>query len=252
MGKFLALFFGFFIVFLMAVNVSAQSPNADIPERNGDYPDPEHANLRVRVFVHESPRARPDQEVLAVCSADGLSEAVVGATSWKLPNTDWKYKINSSSVPSSVGGSNLGIIASTSFNTWTNSISTSSRPSLVFNGQTAKTRKAFDGENIITWGRTSGSALGVTYVWYYTATKLVAEVDTVMNKKFLWSLNTCSANSYDAENILIHELGHWFGLDDEYTTDYVENSMFGYGSKAERKKITPTNGDKAGLNVIYN
>ena len=92
--------------------------------------------------------------------------------------------------------------------------------------------------------------MGVTYVWYYTATNLVADVDTIMNKKYPWSLS-CSTNSYNAEDILTHELGHWFGLDDEYTGNFIDNTMYGYGSKAEIKKITPENGDKAGINLIY-
>ena len=46
-------------------------------------------------------------------------------------------------------------------------------------------------------------------------------------------------------------LGHWFGLDDEYDTAYSNNTMFGYGSKAELKKITLENGDKIGIDNIY-
>jgi len=238
-------------VFLLVatVAVSAQSSNATIPERNGDYPVPGRSDVRVRVFVHE-PKEKPTaSSTLAVC-LDPASSSVVGATGWKLPNADWKYKINSSSVPSSVGGNNLAAMVSNSFSAWSGAINASSAPNLVLDGITTKTRNALDFENIITWGRTQGSALGVTYVWYYTATNLVADVDTIMNKKFPWSL-ACSTTSYNAENILIHELGHWFGLDDEYAAGYVDNTMFGYGSKAETKKITPTQGDIDGINNIY-
>lgn len=237
------------IVFLLVatVVVSAQSPNATIPEKNGDYPDPEHPNLRVRVFVHE-PKAKPTASLdLAVCE-NPASNAVVGATGWKLPNGTWKYKVNTASSPSSVSG--LATIVSDSFGKWTSAITSLSKPNLIADGTTLKTKNALDFENIITWGRTNGSALGVTYVWYYTATKLVADVDTIMNKRFPWSL-TCSTDSYNAEDILVHELGHWFGLNDHYTASYVDNTMFGYGSKAETKKITPENGDKDGINLIY-
>ena len=79
-----------------------------------------------------------------------------------------------------------------------------------------------------------------------------------MNKKFSWSWtpynisNLCSVqNTYDAQNILTHEIGHWFGLDDHYTTEYQENTMYGYGSKNEVKKDTLTIGDVLGLNLIY-
>ena len=169
--------------------------------------------------------------------------------SGRVPRREERASTNTPSAPSSVSG--LTTVASDSFGKWTSAINNfSSRPNLVLDGITLKTRNALDFENIITWGRTNGSALGVTYVWYYTATNLVADVDTIMNKKFAWSLS-CSSTSYNAENILIHELGHWFGLDDEYGSSYVDNTMYGYGSKAEIKKITPENGDKAGINLIY-
>lgn len=234
------------IVFLLVatVVVSAQSPNATIPEKNGDYSVPGRSDVRVRVFVHE-PKEKPVSSSLAICEDPNVN-AVVGSAGWKLPNGTWKYKVNTSSSP--VAG--LTTIVSNSFNAWTNAISSPSKPNLVSDGTTFKTRNALDFENIITWGRTNGSALGVTYVWYYTATKLVADVDTIMNKKFLWNL-TCSTDSYNAEDILVHELGHWFGLNDHYTASYVDNTMFGYGSKAEIKKITPENGDKDGINLIY-
>lgn len=249
MKKLFALLSSVLFLFVATVAVSAQNSNATIPERNGDYPVPGRSDVRVRVFVHE-PKERPTLASAAVCE-DPSSDAIVGAAGWKLPLGVWKYKTNSSSMPSSVGGTNLATIALNSFGKWTGAITpASSSPSLVSAGETSKTQKALDFENIIAWGRTSGSALGVTYVWYYTATKLVADVDTIMNKKFPWS-NTCTTLSYNAEDILIHELGHWFGMRDEYGSAFVHNTMYGYGSKAEIKKTTLSNGDKVGVDVIY-
>lgn len=234
--------------FLVSFRVSLAQNSPEIPERNGDYAVPGRSDIRVRVFVHE-PKAKPiPSSTAAICENPQTFVSTVGATNWKLPNSDWKYKVNTSSAPSSVLG--LTTIVSNSFNTWTTAINNSSKPNLVADGTTLKTRNALDFENIITWGRTNGSALGVTYVWYYTATNLVADVDTIMNKKFPWSMS-CSTTSYNAENILVHELGHWFGLNDEYGSAYVDNTMYGYGSKAETKKITPENGDKTGINLIY-
>ena len=117
-------------------------------------------------------------------------------------------------------------------------------------------RARYDGQNIIAWGRTNGSALAVTYTWFNQATGYVAEVDTIMNQKFSWfwnaTNNTCTEqNSYDAQNILTHELGHWMGLDDTYDSTYVNNTMYGYGSKGETKKDTLTTGDVSGVNAIY-
>ena len=236
-------------ILLFSGAVFAQSENANIPERNGDYSVPGRSDVRVRVFVHE-PKERPTSASAAVCE-NPSSDAVVGAAGWKLPLGVWKYKINSSSVPSSVGGANLAGIVSDSFGKWTEAITpATSSPNLVSAGETSKKQKALDFENIISWGRTSGSALGVTYVWYYTTSHLVADVDTIMNQKFPWNL-ACTTDSYNAEDILIHELGHWFGLNDHYTASYVHNTMYGYGSKAETKKITPAQGDIDGINNLY-
>jgi len=250
MKKVLGILFSLVLVFALSVSVFAQNENVNIPERNGDYAVSGRPGLRVRVFVHE-PKERPtSSSTAAICENPQAFVSTVGATNWKLPNSDWKYKINTSSVPSSVGSGNLATIASNSFSKWTGFIDSPSKPNLVADGTTTKTRSSLDFVNIIAWGRAQGSALGVTYVWYYTATNLVADVDTIMNKKFAWSLS-CNSASYNAENILIHELGHWFGLNDEYTGNFVDNTMYGYGSRAEIKKITPEDGDKAGINLIY-
>ena len=250
MKKLLGLVISLVIFFSLVLAVSAQG-FPEIPEKNGDYQDPGHPGVRVRVFVHE-PKEKPGSSVSAVCTADpNTFVSTVGATGWKLPSTNWTYRINPSSVPSSVGGANLGTIASSGFNAWTNSISSSSKPTLVPSDTTNKTKSAYDGQNIIAWGRTSGNALAVTYTRYYTSTGLVVDVDTIMNLKFPWTLNTCSVNAYDAADILTHEQGHWFGLNDEYASGYVDDTMYGYGSKAETKKITPESGDKTGINAIY-
>jgi len=120
---------------------------------------------------------------------------------------------------------------------------------------TTVSRQAYDGQNVIAWGRTSGTALGVTYVRYYPDTGQVVDVDTIMNKKYQWSWydsNVCAwQGAYDAEDILTHELGHWVGLNDEYTAEYIENTMYGYGAKGEVKKDTLTTGDVSGAAVIY-
>ena len=87
--------------------------NAQIPEKNGDYPDPEHPGVRVRVFVHE-PR-KPNAIVPTTCD-DPNSSAVVHTAGWKLPRGSWSYTLNPSSVPTSVGSTNLSLIASNGFN----------------------------------------------------------------------------------------------------------------------------------------
>ncbi len=228
--------------------------NADIPEIDGIYDVPGHPEMKVRVFTHKAKPGPVPQPTLVCGLPDADSFALIGKTGWKLPSS-WTYYINSGSMPSSINGS-LAEIAAQSFKSWTDVANVT-----ISNvGTTTVGRKGFDGKNIITWGTASGSALAVTYTWYYTSTGEVAEVDTIMNKKFTWTWSdpdvwtdpACAySNSYDAQNILTHELGHWFGLNDHYTADYANATMFGYGSKQETKKDTLTTGDIYGIQAIY-
>jgi hypothetical protein len=232
-----------------------------IPEQDGTYDVPGRPELKVRVFVH-NPKAKPEPIVspaLTCGLSDPNSDAIVDPGGWYLPKGTWVYRLNTNSVPFSVGSGNLSNIAQLGFSAWSDAIS--NKVTFTAGSPTSATRANLDGQNIIAWGRTSGSALAVTYTWYYTSGLLkgqVAEVDTIMNLKFNWSWtpfnlkNLCaSTNSYDAQDILTHELGHWVGLNDEYTSAYTDNTMYGYGSKAEVKKDTLTTGDASGVSAIY-
>lgn len=232
-------------------NVNANSNAFEIPEKNGDYPDPEHPGVRVRVFVHQP----KDSSTLITTCSDPDSSAVDGILGWHLPSSV-TYNLNTSSAPLSVG-SNFSTIAGNAFNTWQTAVG-SSKVTFVQGSDTTANRQSLDFQNIIAFGRTSGTALAVTYTRYYTATHEVADVDTIFNKKFTWvwtdpSLNTCSlySNSYDVQDILTHELGHWMGLDDQYDGSYSNNTMYGYGSQGEIKKDTLTTGDITPLSTIY-
>lgn len=256
MKKILQIFVAFAICLLVSSTsaLAGQKPDKtlpDVPEENGDYADPGHPGVRVRVFVHKT---KPEMATAASC-ADPDSTAVVSWAGWKLPQGTWTYNLNPSSVPSSVGSANLETIAGTGFSTW--QAAENNKVTFAKGPNTGVTRSAYDGVNAIAWGRTSGSALATTYVRYYTISRLVVDVDTIMNKKFAWSWSgnvpgSCGdPNSYDAQNILVHEQGHWLGLDDEPTVGYVDNTMYAYGSKGEIKKNTPTTGDIAGVAAIY-
>lgn len=253
-------FFGILAIFLsfFAGATFAKQPD-NIPEVDGVYDAPGHPGMKVRVFVHKqkpthnSGKPTPPPPTLQCELSDPGSSSVVGSTGWSLPSS-WTYDLNTSSVPSSVGGGNLGTITSNAFSQWAGPTGV-----LFTRGSDTHTNKAaYDGQNIIAWGRTSGSALAVTYTWYYSSTGEVVDVDTIMNQKFAWSwANQTSdplcaySDTYDAQDILTHELGHWVGLDDEYDSSFSNNTMYGYGSKQEIKKDTLTSGDISGVQAIY-
>jgi hypothetical protein len=230
---------------------NANSKDFTPPEKSGVYNDPNHPGVKVRVFVHNERPERAASNALA-CSTDNNSSSFVSGTGWKLPS-NITYTLNPASTPSSVGSANLAAIVANGFNDWASAVGgkvTLTKSST----NTSVTRSVNDGKNIIAWGRT-GSSLGTTYVWYYPDTGAVVDVDTIMNKKYAWrwTPSACADNRYyDAENVMTHELGHWFGLDDEYeTASYQDNTMYGYASKGETKKDTLTTGDISGASAIY-
>lgn len=245
-------------VFVFVGKVSAKP---QIPEVDGVYNDPDHPNIKVRVFVHKQKptnpgkpgKPTPEPTPVPQCiptSSDPDSSSVDGLTGWKLPQ-NWTYNLNVDSVPSSVGGANLPQIAQLAFSEWAGP----SAINFIQGTNTTANKQAYDGQNIVAWGRTSGSALAVTYTRYYSSTGEVVDVDTIMNKKFAWSwsgTNSCAyENSYDSQDILTHELGHWLGMDDEYASNFQDNTMYGYGSKQEVKKNTLTTGDYTAAFNLY-
>jgi len=251
-----------------AKNSKKYAPPSDEATVSGVYDVEGQPDLKVKVFVYKEKgfdknEAKPQKPpkpgdgsgpslVCGLLGDDLPSDAEIGSAGWYLRPTV-NYYLNVDSVPSSVGGSNLTTIVNNSFEVWENALE-SSAPSINEISTTNKNRAALDGQNIISWGRNSGKTLGVTYVWY-TNSGDVVEVDTIMNKSVTWGWsadpNCAYSNAYDAQNIMTHELGHWFGLDDEYTSPFVNNTMYGYGSKVEVKKNTLTNGDIAGVRSLY-
>ena len=253
----IALIFSFTSI-VVAKPVAPEAPSApngpsrpDTPEVSGDYAVPNRSDIRVRVFVHGPKPKQPTESVTATVCVDPDSNAAVDWAGWKLPQGVWTYQLNPGSAPSSVGGSNAATISATVFNTWQQAVN--NKVSFARGSDTSLTRSAFDSKNIVAWGRTSSRALGVTYVTYYVASREVADVDTILNKRVPWGVLTSCGDTtrYDFQDILTHELGHWIGLDDEYDVSYVDNTMYGYGSKGEIKKNTLTTGDRANLATMY-
>lgn len=197
---------------------------------------------------------RPSNEI--VCNTTDKDSSNFGVIGTKLPS-NVVYRVNQSSAPLSIR-SNLPIIATNSFAVWdavTNGIT------FTKGSNTSVSRPHNDGQNIIAWNRLSLSTLGATYIWYNAATGTVVNVDTIMNSRFPWTWTnpattepdqTCpNTNAFDAQNILVHEIGHWVGLDDLYDSSDEDLTMYGYGSKQELKKDTLESGDATGAGTIY-
>ena len=168
---------------------------------------------------------------------------------------NWEYTLNLNSVPSSVGSENLKTIVERAFSVFSEDSGVNFTRT---KNKTTLNRARYDGKNIIAWGATSAGALATTYTTYYVSSGEVVDVDTIMNNQYPWSwadqaeYSGCAySDSYDAQNIMTHEFGHWLGLEDFYTEDFVNHTMYGYGAPGEVKKDTLTLGDIAGIKAIY-
>jgi len=254
----------FFIPILLVVllafsfTVLAAKPKTiELPEQAGLYDVPGHPELKLRVFVyHEKPdkpgKPTPPPPTPSCGLPDPDSSSLVDSAGWHVSGT-WKYKLNTSSVPATVGSNNLITITSNAYKQWTDAIN--NKITITKDSNTTVDRAVLDGQNIIAWGNAPGSALAVSYIWYNRTTKVATEVDTIMNTKFTWywsqKQNCAYQGVYDAQDILTHELGHTFGLDDMYEGVYANHTMYGYGSKGEVKKDTLTQGDIISVQSIY-
>ncbi len=242
-------------VFLPAAPLSfAQSPGE--LERNGGVygnplTQPLPPGIKVRAFIHRPRVVEPAH--LGTCDPVTTDSANYGLTGWRLPDGGITWKLNEATVPSSVGAAAARAVIEGAFAAWT-----AADPGKIFidGGTTGVKGARFDRVNAILWGRLGASSIAVTYVWYYTATGLVAEVDTVFNKRYPWRVfpegDGCSTlyDAYDLENIAVHEFGHWIGLDDLYNDADADLTMYGFGAGGELKKRTLATGDQIGANTV--
>jgi hypothetical protein len=128
-----------------------------------------------------------------------------------------------------------------------------------------------DGINSVSWrslGPAYGSVIALTNIWYNSATKIVAENDTVFNDDLSWSITPYTAGnsdptyagpidgqgnptSFDVTNIGTHEFGHWLVLGDLRKPLSMLLTMYGYSSEGETSKDTLGAGDILGIQKIY-
>lgn len=240
----------------------AGAPFAEPPGHRGTATDEEFDDatpdpplppgISERVFIHLPRTYKPNH--LGTCTVTNSDPATYGLAGWRLPNGGITWKLNPSTVPSSVGGAQAALNEiSAAFATWT---SADGHKVFIYGGTTSVTRRGLDYTNAVLWGKVSGNAIAVTYVWYYTSTGIVADVDTVFNSRLPWAVFTgsgdcqSSPDAYDVQNIAAHEFGHWVGLDDRYSSNERDLTMYGYGAGRELKKRSLATGDWAGANAV--
>jgi len=212
--------------------------------------------IRLKVFVHEPNHGKPIPATTCTTTINDRVDAWLPA-GWNMPTTGMTYKINLSSRPTNLSQNQVSNAVTAAFATWT----AADRDQIFTDGGTTSVKTAkLDGVNAILWKGISGSALAITYVWYYTDTGQLAESDTIFNKNYKWSLTSYDGNvihdcagvpgTYDIQNIGTHEFGHWVGLDDLYNAVDKDLTMYGYGDTQELKADTLGLGDINGAKSI--
>ncbi|KPL21432.1 MAG: hypothetical protein AMJ93_09610 [Anaerolineae bacterium SM23_84] len=222
--------------------------------------------VRLKVFVHYPRFGKPPQppkgpKPPTPGTCDPTSEDSIdhyGLGGWRLSGLV-EYQVNEGTIPASVQDP-LDAIAN-SFQVW--EAQAQGEVGFAYGGSTRVKVARNDGLHIVAWGNVSlRDAIAVTYIWYYPSTGDVVDVDTIMNVRLPWSYTRVTdpdqadqvcgdLYSYEAQNILTHELGHWMGLDDLYDSMDKDLTMYGYGDKGELKKETLGLGDMLGIGELY-
>jgi hypothetical protein len=112
-----------------------------------------------------------------------------------------------------------------------------------------------DGRNELVFGDyPEEGVIAVTVVWGYfsgpPSLREIKEFDVLFDTDFTWGDATIDP-VMDLQNIATHEIGHGAGLDDLYSTDCSEQTMYGYSDYGETKKRDLASGDIAGIQELY-
>jgi len=95
---------------------------------------------------------------------------------------------------------------------------------------------------------------GTGFAWSYTLPSVTHDLTgpaTSDPDRYSDPVNLGVANTYDIQNIMTHEAGHWIMLSDLYNNKDSALTMYGYGSKGELKKDTLGYGDELGVERVY-
>jgi len=177
-------------------------------------------------------------------------------------NAQWKWNKSASIYlnPGSVPGTATAV--QNAFATWNTTIP-NSLFKFNYSGLSSDTSFGNDNKNLIFYGSTT--SLASTYCWA-TGGGFITNCDIEMNSGVSWTTGTASGNTYNVETTILHELGHFAGLQDLYG-DLPELGYSGYPSDlSPEKKVmfgigddffgnmnlkTLSSADVAGIQWIY-
>lgn len=139
------------------------------------------------------------------------------------------------------------------FTTWDDETGTTLYGSISEN-TTSGPGVSLNGENTVQWGTIDGPGgiIGVTYYWYYSATKQMMEFDMVLDASESWSTSTTGVlDAFDVQNVATHEVGHTLVLGDIRSPKSCGLTMhaFTWWGDIIKRDLAP--GDILGVKAIY-
>jgi hypothetical protein len=216
-------------------------------------PVADRGNIKLKVFIHYPRRGKPLPRPGICDPTQNANVNDYGLTPWKHSGAV-TYHVNYSTVPSTVADAQTAIHKS--YAVWD---ALAGGVEFVEGSSTRVKTAKNDGVMIVAWGRVPSGAIAVTYTWYNSVTGQVVDQDILLGASLPWKYtpvpnpdgDCADLYYYDVQNILTHEVGHVFGLDDLYDSVDQDLTMYGYGDKGEVKKDTLGMGDESGIRAIY-
>ena len=162
-----------------------------------------------------------------------------GTAKWKW-NSAPVYYVNSGSL-SGIPGAATAI--QNAAGTWNTTMQPGSFFRFNYGGSTSCTTVANDGMSTISLGSDSYFAShpdSIASASCFFSGEYLSDCDITMNPLLSWTTGTASGSTFNVETIILHELGHWAGLQDLY------GDLTGYPSD-----ISPTKKVMFGFSDAY-
>lgn len=233
------------------IQEGTESVRVTVTTRTGVRELPPEDSTRLRIIVHEE---RPGHRLRRFeCQVTANDQAELFALAgWHLPAVEFPYVVNASKAPAAIRAQvDAALAAATA--TWS---AADAEKQLVHAGTSTVSRPRYDGQNVVLWRALSRRTIAAAYIWYDPTSSEVLDADMVFNTRVPWAVTAgggdCAGDpqAYDLQAVATHELGHWIGLDDLYTADAVDLTMFGIVTAGELKKATLGTGDALGARAV--
>lgn len=108
-----------------------------------------------------------------------------------------------------------------------------------------------DEKNVVDFGKL-GSSLGLSCTWRNVITDVAWESDIRLNskQKWFWGKQTCTSQ-YDIRGVLVHEFGHFLGMDHVKEVQAGDLVMSPQSSPCDTSQRTLGRGDLLGISARY-